>query len=50
MMIPTGAGTHDIELSYRTPYLIHGIVLSAVSLAAFVTYEIIAEKKKEKKS
>ena len=50
MMIPTGAGTHDIELSYRTPYLIHGIVLSAVSLAAFVTYEIISEKKKEKKS
>ena len=50
MMIPVSAGEHVIELHYRTPYLIQGTVLSAVSLTAFIAYEIVTGKRKEKKS
>ena len=45
MALPVGEGEHKIELYYRTPMLVEGICLSAVTAAAFAVFCIIDKKR-----
>ena len=43
--VPVSAGTHSIELIYRTPYVIPGLCLTAAGLIAMVILAIVFRKK-----
>ena len=45
MAIPISAGEHQVELTYRTPYIIEGMCITLVSTLAFVALIIINRKK-----
>lgn len=45
--IPVSAGEHDIKLTYKTPYLNYGLLLSAVGFAGFALVIVISEKKRK---
>ncbi|MBR3248125.1 MAG: YfhO family protein [Clostridiales bacterium] len=45
MAVPVSAGTHDISLTYRTPYLFEGLAVSAAGIVLYAGY-LVFEKKK----
>ena len=44
--VPLSAGSHEIQLRYRTPWLTEGIVLSVAAWALFSIVVIITKRKK----
>ncbi len=44
--VPLSAGSHEIQLRYRTPWLTEGIVLSVAAWAIFSVVVIITKRKK----
>ena len=44
MAIPVSEGEHQIEFSYRTPYLTEGLCITALSLTAFIIISVYDKK------
>ncbi len=50
MAIPISQGAHTVELSYTTPYLLHGACISAVSIVIYAGVLVAEHKKKALKA
>ena len=50
MAIPVTKGTHEIEMTYRTPNLTKGLVVSAAGIMLYIGYMIFEKKKILKES
>ena len=50
MAIPVTKGTHEIEMTYRTPNLTKGLVVSAAGIILYIGYMIFEKKKILKES
>ena len=46
MAIPVSQGAHTVELSYTTPYLLHGACISAVSIVLYAGILVEEHRKK----
>lgn len=49
MAVPLSAGTHNIEMTYTTPYLYEGLAVSAAGIVLYVFFYLFFEKKKIRK-
>ena len=48
MALPLDAGTHSVALTYHTPYLRLGAVISAVSVCLFAVLVLLAALRKKR--
>ena len=49
MAIPINEGENHVVLKYRTPWLLPGILISGVTIAAYITVVVLLRKKQKKK-
>lgn len=45
MAIPLTSGTHSIEMTYTTPYLYYGLMMSAIGIIIYAGYMIFEKKR-----
>ena len=50
MAIPVKSGEHSVKLTYITPYLKEGILLSIVTIVSVMVYETVSTRKSKKPS
>lgn len=41
LSVPVSAGTHSVELRYSTPFLKEGVIVSAVTVAGLIVFELL---------
>lgn len=50
MAIPVNSGSHTIEMTYQTPYLLTGLMITAAGIVVIFCYTMIEKKKLSKMS
>ena len=44
MVVRIPAGSHEVQMDYRTPYLVTGLGISAIDAAGFIVFEIMKKR------